>query len=101
MQKIATGGMGEIFLARQKGPTGYQRQVAVKRLLPHLTDEQEIIDMFFDEARIAALLDHPNIAQIYDLGEENGEYYLAMEYVHGENLRTIAQRSADRGSGIP
>jgi serine/threonine-protein kinase len=101
MEKIATGGMGEIFLAKQKGPTGYQKLVAVKRLLPHLTDEQDIIDMFFDEARIAALLDHPNIAQIYDLGEERGEYYLAMEYVHGENLRTIGQRAADTGKGIP
>ena len=101
VKKIAVGGMGEVWLARQKGMVGFEKLVVVKRLLPHLTAEQEFINMFFDEARIAALLNHPNIAQIYDLGEVNGEYYIAMEYVPGENLRTVAQRALDLKGGMP
>jgi serine/threonine-protein kinase len=101
IKKIATGGMGEVFLARQQGPVGFQKLVVVKRLLPHLSEEQEFINMFFDEARIAALLNHPNIAQIYDLGEAEGGYYIAMEYVHGENLRVVAQEAHERKGGMP
>jgi eukaryotic-like serine/threonine-protein kinase len=101
VKKIAVGGMGEVWLARQRGMVGFEKLVVVKRLLPHLTAEQEFINMFFDEARIAALLNHPNIAQIYDLGEVNGEYYIAMEYVPGENLRTVAQRALDLKGGMP
>ncbi len=101
IKKIAVGGMGEVFLARQKGPVGFQKLVVVKRLLPHLSEDQEFVNMFFDEARIAALLNHPNIAQIYDLGEAEGGYYIAMEYVHGENLRVVAQEALDRKGGMP
>jgi uncharacterized protein (TIGR02265 family) len=101
IKRIAVGGMGEVFLARQKGPVGFQKMVVVKRLLPHLSEEQEFINMFFDEARIAALLNHPNIAQIYDLGEAEGGYYIAMEYVHGENLHTVASQAIDRKGGMP
>ncbi len=101
IKKIAVGGMGEVWLARQKGMVGFEKLVVVKRLLPHLTSEQEFINMFFDEARIAALLNHPHIAQIYDLGEVNGEYYIAMEYVPGENLRTVAQQALDLKGGMP
>ncbi len=101
LRKLAVGGMGEVWLARQKGPVGFEKLVVVKRLLPHLTEEQEFINMFFDEARIAALLNHPNIAQIYDLGEVSGEYYIAMEYVHGQNLRVVAQQALDLKGGMP
>ena len=101
IKKIAVGGMGEVWLARQKGMVGFEKLVVVKRLLPHLTAEQEFINMFFDEARIAALLNHPHIAQIYDLGEVNGEYYIAMEYVPGENLRTVVQQALDLKGGMP
>ncbi len=100
VRKLATGGMGQVFLARQKGPVGFEKLVVVKRILPHLTEEDEFIQMFFDEARIAALLNHPNIAQIYDLGEVDGTYFIAMEYVHGESLRAVSQRAAERG-GMP
>src|SRR5215218_8772856 len=87
LKKLATGGMGQGFLARQQGPVGFEKLVEVKRILPHLTEEEEFIHMFFDEARIASHLNHPNIAQIYDLGEAEGTYYIAMEYVHGESVR--------------
>ncbi len=101
VRTLAVGGMGEVWLARQKGPVGFEKLVVVKRLLPHLSAEQEFINMFFDEARIAALLNHPNIAQIYDLGEVSGEYYIAMEYVHGQNLRVVAQQALDLKGGMP
>ncbi|MBS1151340.1 MAG: Serine/threonine-protein kinase Pkn6 [Myxococcaceae bacterium] len=87
LYKIAAGGMGEVFLARQQGPVGFEKFLVIKTLLPHLTEDQDFVNMFFDEARIAAMLSHPNIAQIYDLGEASGRYYIAMEYVHGETLR--------------
>jgi uncharacterized protein (TIGR02265 family) len=101
IQKLATGGMGQVYLARQQGPVGFEKLMVVKRVLPHLAEEDEFIQMFFDEARIAAHLNHPNIAQIYDLGEVQGVYYIAMEYVHGESVRAVnARANLDRG-GMP
>jgi eukaryotic-like serine/threonine-protein kinase len=101
LKKLATGGMGQVFLARQQGPVGFEKLVVVKRILPHLAEEEEFIQMFFDEARIAAHLNHPNIAQIYDLGEAEGTYYIAMEYLHGESVRAVnARANVDRG-GMP
>jgi eukaryotic-like serine/threonine-protein kinase len=105
LKKIAVGGMGQVYLARQKALTlsGFEKLVVVKVLLPHLNGEQDFINMFFDEARIAALLNHPNIAQIYDLGEVGGTYYIAMEYVHGENLRQVAVDAGEKlgKTGMP
>ena len=105
LKKLAVGGMGQVYLARQKALSlsGFEKLVVVKVLLPHLNGEQDFINMFFDEARIAALLNHPNIAQIYDLGEVNGTYFIAMEYVHGENLRQVAVDAVDKlgKTGMP
>jgi len=101
IRKLATGGMGQIFLARQSGPVGFQKLLVVKRILPHLSEEEEFIKMFFDEARIAALLNHPNIAQLFDVGEVDGVFFIAMEYVHGESVRQLnARANADKG-GLP
>ncbi len=93
IRKLATGGMGQVFLARQKGPVGFQKLLVLKRLLPHLSEDQEFIQMFLDEARIAGLLNHPNIAQIYDLGDVNGVFYIAMEYVQGESIGQVSVRA--------
>src|SRR6478752_7086147 len=93
LHKLATGGMGQVFLARQSGPVGFEKLVVVKRILPHLSEEEEFIQMFFDEARIAAHLNHPNIAQIYELGEVDGIYFIAMEYVAGEPVRAVNTRA--------
>ncbi len=101
VQKLAVGGMGEVWLARQKGPVGFEKLVVVKTLLKHLKEDTEFVNMFFDEARIAAVLSHPNIAQIYDLGEDGGEYYIAMEYVHGMSLRDVVVYALERGTGMP
>src|SRR5687767_15714798 len=92
--------MGQVYLARQKGPVGFEKLMVVKRILPHLSEEEEFIQMFFDEARIAAHLNHPNIAQIYDLGEVEGTYYIAMEYVQGESLRAVNTRANNERGGM-
>ncbi|EAU69233.1 serine/threonine protein kinase [Stigmatella aurantiaca] len=93
--------MGQIYLARQKGPVGFQKLLVVKRLLPHLSEEEEFIQMFLDEARIAALLNHPNIAQIYELGDVDGIYFIAMEYVHGEAIAEVNKRAIQRKGLMP
>jgi len=87
--KLATGGMAEIFLATQKGPKGFKRLVAIKRILPQLTKDREFVTMFLDEARLVALLSHPNIVQIFEFGQVAGGYFLVMEYVHGVSLSRL------------
>ena len=99
--RLAKGGMAEVFLARQAGPAGFEKTVAVKRILPHLSKAPELVQMFLDEARIAALLDHPHITHVYDVGEADGLYYLAMEYVAGEDLAEIMARARKRGQPVP
>jgi serine/threonine-protein kinase len=93
LHKLATGGMGEVWLARQSGPAGFDRFVAVKRLLPNLAENNEFVQMFLDEARLVARLTHPNICQVYEFGSEQGMYYLSMEYMHGEPLSSLLERS--------
>ncbi|MBL8920821.1 MAG: protein kinase [Myxococcaceae bacterium] len=90
IRKLATGGMAEIHLAKTVGPGGFEKRLVVKRILPHLAERPEFLQMFFAEARIAAQLAHPNIVQIFDFGEEDGSHLIAMEYVDGLNLRTLA-----------
>src|SRR5215813_9499079 len=99
--RLAKGGMAEVFLARQAGPAGFEKIVAVKRILPHLSRSPELVQMFLDEARIAALLNHPHITQVYDVGEAEGLYYLAMEYVAGEDLASIMARARMCGQAVP
>jgi len=94
---LATGGMGEVFLARQVGPAGFARAVVVKRLLPHLARDAQFVEMFLNEGRLTGMLTHPNIAQVYELGEDGGSYFLAMEFVHGRSLRQLERALADQG----
>jgi eukaryotic-like serine/threonine-protein kinase len=89
IKRIARGGMAEVFLAVQSGPERFRRFVAVKRILPHLADSPQFVDMFMDEARLAARLSHPNIAHIYEFGEVSGSYFIAMEYIDGIDLSPI------------
>ena len=100
-RKIATGGMAEIWLAEQAGPAGFAKEIVIKRILPHLADDQKFVEMFLDEARLAAAFSHPNIAQIFDLGEADGSYYIAMEYIDGFDLEGIVERAIDTGHLIP
>src|SRR5713101_8859179 len=83
LEKIATGGMAEVWKARMRGVEGFQKIVAIKKILPHLSDNQDFIEMFIDEAKLAAQLNHNNIIHIYDLGKIQNSYYIAMEYVDG------------------
>src|SRR5581483_5535324 len=85
VRRLAAGGMAEIFLARQQGLEGFEKELVIKRILPHLASEVCFIRMFLDEARIAARLNHPNIAQIFNLGAQGGTYFIAMEYVEGRD----------------
>jgi TonB family protein len=96
LEKIATGGMAEVWKARMRGVEGFQKIVAIKKILPHLSDNQDFIEMFIDEAKLAAQLNHNNIIHIYDLGKIQSSYYIAMEYVDGFDLKTILKRAQDR-----
>ena len=92
LEKVAVGGMAELFKARQRGDPFAEKTVAIKRILPHLSDNDEFVRMFIDEAKLAAQLSHPNIVQIYDLGKAGGSYYIAMEYVDGRDLRSLLRK---------
>ncbi len=97
-KKIAQGGMAELFLADYVREDGFRRIVVVKKILPHLIENSEFIKMFIREARLAALLQHPNIVQINDFGKFENVYYIAMEYVRGKNLAEITAVSKN---GLP
>jgi serine/threonine protein kinase len=101
LDRVAVGGMAEVFKAKRSGVEGFEKIVAVKRILPHLSDNQEFVDMFVNEAKMVAGLTHPNIVQIFDLGRIETSYYIAMEYIHGRDLRTILRRAKDRGLRMP
>ena len=101
LRKIAAGGMAEVFLAKHTGLGGFERLVCIKKILPHLGEQDEFIKMFQDEARIAANIIHPNIAQIYDIGAADESYYIAMEYVRGEDLRRVYNQEVGRGRAMP
>ncbi|HWE30870.1 MAG TPA: serine/threonine-protein kinase, partial [Polyangia bacterium] len=93
--------MAEVFLARRPGPRGFEKRLAVKRILPHLAAQPDFVNMFLDEARLAAQLDHPHIVHIHDFGVDGDSYYLAMEYVCGEDLARLIARAAELGPPIP
>ncbi len=88
-QKVARGGMAELFLADYVREDGFKRKVAVKRILPHLAGNQDFIKMFTREARVAALLQHPNVVQIFDYGNIENAYFIAMEFIDGKNLGEV------------
>lgn len=86
VKRLALGGMAELYLARQLGGSGFEKVVAIKRVLPHLAEDAEFVSMFLNEARLAAGLDHSNIAHVMDFGNVGREYFMAMEYVHGRSV---------------
>jgi serine/threonine protein kinase len=98
---IATGGMGQLYLASRSGPEGVTKIAAVKCILPELAGTPHFRRMFFNEARLAAQLDHPNIVSTFELGEANGSYFIAMEYLPGEDLAAICNRTKQLGRRMP
>lgn len=89
LERINVGGMAEVFKAKSFGVEGFERIVAVKRILPTLAEDDEFTTMFVDEARIASQLTHQNIVQIYELGKHDDTFYISMEYVGGRDLRAV------------
>lgn len=97
IRKLATGGMAELFLAIQKSVAGFEKLLVIKRILPSMNQDRAFIEMLLHEARIAATLSHPNIVQIFDVGQHDGQYFIAMEHVHGEDLRSIVRQMKKKG----
>lgn len=90
--ELASGGMASVYLARVDGTPGFQKLVALKRIHPHLANEKDYVEMFLDEARIASRITHANVCSVFDFGEVDGEYYIAMEYLVGEPLSRVHRR---------
>src|SRR6187455_3686281 len=93
--------MATVYLARLTGMGGFQRFVAMKRLHPHLASEKEFVEMFLDEARIAARIHHPNVVEILDLGREDDVFFMVMEYVEGDTLASIVKELRKAGELLP
>ncbi len=101
LERISVGGMAEVFKAKYSGVEGFQKILAVKRILPSLTDDGEFIRMFIDEAKIAGQLNHANICQIYELGKINRHHFIAMEYIWGKDLLQILNRYKKLNQNMP
>lgn len=99
--ELGQGGMGAIYLGRSVGIGGFERLVAIKMIHRHLSREQTFIDMFLDEARIAALIRHPNVVSVFEVGEHEGRYFIAMDYVSGEPLSILLDRTWGREKTLP
>jgi serine/threonine-protein kinase len=98
---LATGGMAQIYLARQSGLGAFERHVVLKTILRERASDERFVTMFLDEAKLAATLNHQNVAQVYEVDQADGAYFMAMEYVHGENARAILEHTIKRGWTIP
>jgi len=97
LDQIAVGGMAELYRAMITGVQGFEKLIAVKKILPHLTIEEELVNSFIDEAKLAALLHHQNIVQIYDFGSVEKAYFIAMEYLFGKDLRDVTDKAKQEG----
>jgi serine/threonine protein kinase len=101
MERLGRGGMAEVWKARFQGPAGFSRTLVVKRILPHLVEDPHFVQMFVAEARLSARLNHANIVQVFELGDVDGEYFLAMEYVRGRDLVNVVRAQLLRGLPPP
>ncbi len=101
LERINVGGMAEVFKAKSFGVEGFEKLIAIKRILPNIAEDEDFITMFIDEAKIAVQLNHANIAQIFDLGKIDDSFFIALEFVHGKDLRTIWERHKRRGLRMP
>lgn len=107
--KLAQGGMAEVYLCRQLGPAGYQKLVVIKRVRPHLANDADFVGMFVNEARLAAMINHPNVVQIFDLGDEprpaaqggGQDWFLAMEYLDGRDMLQVGRACRAHNKAVP
>ncbi len=100
VERLSRGGMGEIFLARH-GLSGFEKAIVIKKVLPHLAADSEFITRFIDEAKVAIHLQHANVAQVFEVGRAGDEYFLALEYISGSDLRAMMALLASRGQAVP
>src|SRR5262245_49709315 len=99
--QLGAGGMAVVYRAVLDGPEGFQRSVVIKRVRPDFSDDPNFVKMLLAEARLSALLQHPGIVQVFELGQAYNEYYLAMEYVDGSNLVSVLKKIVQRGMHMP
>ena len=100
-RKIGQGGMAQVFLAIQEGIGGFEKPVVVKRIFPHLCQGDHFVKMFLDEARLAATVRHPNVVEIFDIGQDDEGYYIIMEYLSGETVAMVAQTLSRQKRAVP
>src|SRR5438105_2408904 len=98
---LATGGMAEVYIARQGGLQGFEKIVVIKRIRPELIGDIDTTSHFLDEARLVATLEHPNIAQVYEIGLVGDSYFFVMEYVHGADVRHLLTRASATKHQVP
>jgi serine/threonine-protein kinase len=101
IERIAAGGMAEVYRAESAGLEGFKKIVAIKRVLPHLSEKKQFIGMFLDEARTSAHLSHSNCVQVFDIGVGDNTYFIVMEFVDGSDLKAIIEHRRSRGQGVP
>jgi serine/threonine protein kinase len=101
LKQLATGDVADVHLARATGLEGFARHVVLKAIRPELAHEERLVESFIEEARIAAALHHQNVVQVHDIGEQDGAYFFAMEYVHGEDARKLIATVRERGELVP
>jgi serine/threonine-protein kinase len=101
IDRLASGGMAEVFVAESAGIEGFKKKVAIKRVLPHLSEKKRFIAMFLDEARLSAHLSHSNVVQVFDIGVGDKTYFIVMEYVNGADLKQVIKSVRDSGKSFP
>src|SRR5687767_11222574 len=101
LRRVGTGGMAEIWKAKVQGPAGFEKELALKKVLSHLVSDQAFVQMFIEEAKLAAQLAHPNVVQVFDFGRIGQDYFIAMEYVPGTNLAHVLRKLGEKGSRVP
>ena len=100
LEKLATGGMAQLYRAKIIGVEGFEKFIAIKQILPHLAHEEELITSFIDEAKLAALLNHQNVVQIYDFGSMENSYFITMEFLFGKDLRVVNAKAREKGTPV-
>ena len=101
IERIAAGGMAEVYRAESAGLEGFKKIVAIKRVLPHLSEKKQFIGMFLDEARTSAHLSHSNCVQVFDIGVGDNTYFIVMEFVDGADLKTVIEHRRQKGQRVP
>src|SRR2546423_3785698 len=101
LERLAVGGMAEIFRARQSGAHGFEKILVIKRILPHLAADPEFLSMFIDEAKLQCALQHPKIVQVFEFGEVDEQYYIALEFVDGMDTLGVLRACAHKRQRLP